>query len=660
MNNLVTAVSRHRYLIALVLLFVAFVVFSRSPSETGHPLDSLSADEIDRAIAVLRDEDHIGDRDQVPMVSLLEMSKDDVLAWEPGDDVSRTAFVNVRKDGVVYEAEIDVVDEELVRWEAIPGVQTNQIFPEFMAAGTLMEDERWQVALNKRGYDDLEDVSCVPVTPGYFGAEIEQERRLGRVYCFDKTFGGAHTFAHPIEGLYALVDLDTTAVLDIIDTGVIPVPTQQHDYEELKIELRDKLNPIRIMARRGNNYTFQNNVVSWQNWSFHTSFDRRVGLILSLVTYDDGDEARSVAYQLHPSEMFVPYMDAGPGWYFRTFLDVGEYGFGSLSTSLKPGTDCPAHATFQDVTLPDDRGGSYVKSRAFCIFERDTGRPAWRHAADNGAVLESRPDVELVVRSIPTIGNYDYVIDYVFTLHGNIRVDVGATGIDAVKGVVTQNRGDESAAADLATGELVAPGLVAVYHDHYISFRLDLDVDGPANSVEVMEVVPQTLPADNPRRSLWSVSPRLLETEGAVDKAPAGQVWRVINENQETKLGHHPGFHIEPGHQALSVLAPDDFPQMRAAFTAKPLWVTQYNAMERHAAGLYPTQSRGGDGLPQWVADQSSIRNEDVVLWYTVGFRHVTRVEDWPMMPTKWHSFTLRPFNFFERNPALDLPSTFR
>ncbi|NKB44680.1 MAG: tyramine oxidase [Alphaproteobacteria bacterium] len=660
MNNLVTALSRHRVLVALVAAFFLFVLFQPSPSENTHPLDSLTAEEIERVIDVLRDEGHLGERAQIPMINLLEMSKEDVLEWEPGDDVTRAAFVNIRQGGVVYEAEVDITEQEVIRWAPVTGAQTNQIFPEFLAAGTLMEDERWQVALGKRGYDDLEDVSCVPVTPGYFGTEVEQERRLGRVYCFDKSFGAAHTFAHPIEGLYALVDLDTKDVLEINDVEVVPVAKDRHEYEELKVDLRDKLNPIRIMARRGNNYTLKNNVVSWQNWSFHTSFDRRVGLTLSLVAYEDGGEARSVAYQLHPSEMFVPYMDAGPGWYFRTFLDVGEYGFGSLSTSLKPGTDCPAHATFQDVTLPNDRGGSTIKTRAFCIFERDTGRPAWRHAADNGAVLESRPEVELVVRSIPTIGNYDYVIDYVFTQHGNIRVDVGATGIDAVKGVATQNRNDETATADLATGELVAPGLVAVYHDHYISFRLDLDVDGPSNSVEVMEVVLQTLPADSPRRSVWSVSPRLLETEGAIEKTPAGQVWRVINEGKEMDLGHHPGFHIEPGHQALSVLTPDDFPQARAAFTAMPLWVTQYNATERHAAGLYPTQSRGGDGLPQWVADQSSIRNEDVVLWYTLGFRHVTRVEDWPMMPTKWHSFTLRPFNFFERNPALDLPSTFR
>ena len=87
-----------------------------------------------------------------------------------------------------------------------------------------------------------------------------------------------------------------------------------------------------------------------------------------------------------------------------------------------------------------------------------------------------------------------------------------------------------------------------------------------------------------------------------------------------------------------------------------PLWVTRYDPGELFASGVYPNQNRTVEGLPNFVADGAPIANQDLVLWYTVGFRHQTRAEDWPVMPVLWHSFKLRPFNFFDRNPGLDVP----
>jgi primary-amine oxidase len=39
-----------------------------------------------------------------------------------------------------------------------------------------------------------------------------------------------------------------------------------------------------------------------------------------------------------------------------------------------------------------------------------------------------------------------------------------------------------------------------------------------------------------------------------------------------------------------------------------------------------------------------------------IGFHHVPMAEDWPVMPSKIDEITLKPRNFFNRNPALDVP----
>ena len=67
-------------------------------------------------------------------------------------------------------------------------------------------------------------------------------------------------------------------------------------------------------------------------------------------------------------------------------------------------------------------------------------------------------------------------------------------------------------------------------------------------------------------------------------------------------------------------------------------------------------KSRPGEGLPKWTAANRGIKNTDIVVWYTLGFHHVVRSEDWPVMPLAWNEFELRAFNFFARNPAVDLP----
>lgn len=96
--------------------------------------------------------------------------------------------------------------------------------------------------------------------------------------------------------------------------------------------------------------------------------------------------------------------------------------------------------------------------------------------------------------------------------------------------------------------------------------------------------------------------------------------------------------------------------QRCAGFTDYHVWVTPYDPDERFAGGLYVTLGKSGDGLPKWTVADRAIDDRDIIVWYTFGMRHVPRAEDWPVMPTVGSGFELKPFDFFRRNPALDLP----
>ncbi len=597
----------------------------------AHPLDALSAEEIATAVAVLRE---AGDADAATRFALIGLDEPDkaaVLAWRPGQPVVRRAFVIARRDRTVYEGSVDLAAHRIAGWEAIADVQTAATGREewTKAKAITMADPGWQATMRQRGYDRIapEQLFCAPLPAGYLGDPAEAGRRLLRVTCFDTSTGGNNVWGRPIEGLHAVVDLDEARVLRLVDIGPVPLSRETHSFEGTPP--RQPLPLDEAVARAGIVLSGDatGRVVQWRNWSFHYRMDRRAGLIVSLVRYRDGERDRLVLYRGSIAELFVPYMDPDPNWAFRTWLDVGENDFGFMASELRPGVDCPADAAFLDALLPDSRGESLQGKAVVCLFPRDTGAPLWRHAEAVNRSYVGRPAAELVLRTIETVGNYDYVIDWVLTEAGVIRIDVGATGIDEVKGVAARNMADRSAQQDTAAGMLVAPNLVGVNHDHFVSLRLDVDIDGSANTLLRQKLVPRPAAGDTGRRSLWTVTKEAVGEEGPVPAVEHGgaEVWRIVNPNLQNRLGQYPAYELRPGHSATSLLAPDDLPQRRAAFSAAPLWVTAYDAKELYAAGLYPNQSRGGDGLPAYAARHRPVANTDIVLWVTMGFHHLPR-----------------------------------
>ena len=456
----------------------------------------------------------------------------------------------------------------------------------------------------------------------------------------------------PIEGLTILWDGNDKKVLRVIDTGAVPVPQVEANYD--LAPLRAAASPMKVEQPMGPGFRLDGQSVGWEKWSLHFRIDRRTGLVVTNVGYQDGDRVRSILYEGSLSEIFVPYMDPGERWFAKTFFDAGENV--RFSSSLETGEDCPENAVYFGQVYANWKGLPRLKPRAACLFEQPAGYMAWRH---DGAVVESRKMRELVLRTIGTFGNYDYVFDWIFEQNGTIRVRVGATGFDEAKAVKSRTAVEDASGEGSLYGRFIAENTVGVDHDHFFSFRLDFDVDGKANSFVRDKLQVKRLPAGSLRKSLWVAEAETAKTE---EQAKARmtteqpEIWRVINPNVKSPLGYPVGYEVMGGENAMSLLVPEDYPQKRAGFTDYQVWVTPYRENERYAAGDYPMQSKGGDGLPAWTKANRAIENTDIVLWYTIGFHHVPHAEDWPVLPTIWHEFELRPCNFFSRNPALDLP----
>jgi primary-amine oxidase len=655
-----------RWLRCACAVFVLGLLADKATA-AAHPLDPLSADEIKTAVQLMKADARLA-RAAFPLIAVNEPAKADVLAWMPDRTPARArqarAIATAGKS--VFEVIVDLNEKRLVSVVERTGVEAPITMTEIESVKVVLTNAEFQAGLKKRGVTDLEKVFCAPFSAGYYGLPEHEGKRIVKVGCFDTRKTTTNLFGWPIERLYAIVDLRESKVLTVRDDGVVPIAEGDRNYTEAAVgatmgALREARKPTVLAQPRGTNVRIDGHEVTWGNWRFHARIDGRVGTVISLARWQDKARVRSVLYQGYLSEMFVPYMDPDYGWYSRTYFDTGEYGAGVLATSLKAGIDCPATANFLPATFNNDKGEPFTTPNALCIFERGLGDPIWRHSEVINQTYEGRANVELVVRMAASIGNYDYVFDWVFSDAAEIEVRVGATGIDALKGVPSRSMTDPTAAADTRSGTLVAPNLVAVNHDHYFNFRLDLDVDGPANSFNQDVYRPMTMPPDSPRRSLYVVEPHIAATETAAEidtahaSTPMTSKFRVINESQKNGVGNPASYEILIANHARLLLDPDDWPARRAKFLQHDIWVTPFDPAERYAAGDYVFESHGAGGLPTWTAHDRPIRNQDIVVWVNLGMHHLTRAEDLPVMPTIWHSFKLRPHNFFDRNPAIDL-----
>jgi primary-amine oxidase len=273
--------------------------------------------------------------------------------------------------------------------------------------------------------------------------------------------------------------------------------------------------------------------------------------------------------------------------------------------------------------------------------------PRWPSCSSRTPIRGRR----LVISFIITAGNYEYAIYWYFYQDGTIEFEVKLTGIVLTSALAPGESSD--------FGTLVAPGTLAAHHQHFLSVRLDMAVDGLRNTVYEVDTEAVAPGPGNPLGNAFRPVKRPLLRESQAQRVIdplRGRYWLVANPGHRTGLGHEPAYKLVPGSNVLSFSHPDAPVTKRAAFATRHLWVTPFSPEERFPSGDYPNQHAGGAGLPAWTKADRPIENTDVVLWYTLGSHHITRPEDWPVMPAERVGFLLKPAGFFDRNPALDLP----
>jgi primary-amine oxidase len=630
---------------------------SAGPPPARHPLDPLTADELVRSRDLIAAAGLLGDATRVALVQLQEPLKEQLAAWSPGAPLDRHTFT-VLLDGdtgtvtevVVALDEGRIVSTREVSTREHPYGQPGLVANELLVLDEIVKAEpRWQAAMRARGISDLSTCKVLPLSAGQFALPDEAGRRLMRAITLYQEQPTDIPWLRPIEGVIATVDLIERRIIAFADHGGPPIPPRHPNFAEGAWgPTRDTLRPLAITQPEGPSFTVDGAAVDWEGWSFRVGFDAREGLVLHQLGFRDGDRVRPIIHRASISEMVVPYADPHPMRFWISYFDEGEYGLGRLAASLTLGCDCLGYIHYFDAVYADDRGNPVTLPRAVCMHEEDVG-VLWKHQDHFSGTSEVRRSRRLVVSFWAAIGNYDYGFFWYLYQDGTIELDVKLTGI--VFSVATPEPGPY---ATQVTPELAAP-----YHQHLFNARLDVDVDGTANTVEEVDVVPVEDEAENPYGNAFTTRVTVIERESEAARladASRSRRWRIVNRGRTNHVGNPVGYELVPASNPVLLARPGSSVAERAAFATRHLWVTRADPAERYAAGPYPNQHAGGAGLPAYQAADRDLVDTDVVVWHTFGCTHVPRSEDWPVMPVEHTGFHLRPVNFFDRNPTLDLP----
>ncbi|KAI8189282.1 Copper amine oxidase 1 [Colletotrichum sp. SAR 10_75] len=641
-----------------------------------HPLDPLYPEEISIAADIIR---RSVQNEQVffRAISLAEPPKQEMTAFLDGQQAGDKALAHpVRRARVqayigktLHEVMVDLNAATIMSKAPLPG-KHSFIDTEFMAqvAAACLADSGIQQEIETL---KLPEGATVVVEPWAYATDGMKDMKdrwtMAWFYMRLSDNPDANYYAYPLD-----ICAEVSNSLEVVK--IYRLPSGEHDkiheekleFDRRKIHSDSEYHPDFVQERRtttkpyhvsqpeGPSFSIDGNHISWEKWTMRVGFNYREGMTLHDVRF----EGRSLFYRLSLSEMFVPYGDPRCPYPRKAAFDLGNDGAGINANNLKLGCDCLGHIKYFDGWLSTSSGEPLKMPNVICCHEIDDGI-LWKHTnfrTGNAVVTRSRV---LVLQTIITVSNYEYIFLFYFQQDGSVFYEVRATGIMSTAPIDID--------AKVPWGTVVAPGVLAPYHQHIFCLRIDPAIDGNKNSLVVEESQPIPCAGDsdeyNPFGVGYTTKSEYVKEEAGLDlDFNTNRTFKIVNEGVTNPTTGTPvGFKLLPHYSQLLLAHPNSWHGKRSEYTSHAVWVTRHQDEELFPAGRFTMQSSGGEGIASWIKQRkeeslSSVRNEDIVVWHTFGSTHNPRIEDWPVMPCEKMMVGLKPVNFFQGNPALDVP----
>ncbi|KAF7361133.1 Amine oxidase [Mycena sanguinolenta] len=390
--------------------------------------------------------------------------------------------------------------------------------------------------------------------------------------------------------------------------------------------------------------------VEWMDFSFYFTFTRDTGVRLFDIKY----KGERIIYELGLQEAIAHYAGNDPVQSGTAYMDT-FYGFGPYAFELVPGYDCPTYSHFLNATFHASEISTTHRNN-ICLFESDPGYLMQRHSTSQYLALTK--NIVFTLRSVSTVGNYDYSFDYVFALDGSVETIVRASGYIQSAYYAKNN--------DYGECEKVHDALSGSMHDHVLNWKVDMDVLGTENTFVKHEIVAADVkyPWANQTRSTMRLERVRVENEDDAKLSwpqNGGGMFLVENSDKVNKYGEPKGFKIAPSRGGAGMyLTIQNSPNLLESgnFATHALYVTKHKDTETFLP-YFPNVSLSlpaGHPLINFndFFDGESLNQTDIVLWVNLGMHHVPHTGDMPntVFTTAQSAFIISPHNYLLRDAS--------